>query len=91
MSDELSNKKSIEMFIHCRLCVDELTSGVVDSDNPVAPSDYQRLEIGWTVKGLQIRCKRHDVNVFHIDFGGAKLLANTTRARLPNERGPAVE
>jgi len=55
----------IEGFIHCQHCLREKPDGV-------SPREYAQLEVGFTVQGLQIWCKRHEMNVMHIDFQGAK-------------------
>ena len=34
--------------------------------------DYGRLEAGFTDRGLQVWCVRHDLNVVHIDFKGER-------------------
>lgn len=57
--------KHIELYFHCRQCLNELPRGI-------SPSDYQELEAGWTVKGIQVWCKRHDLNILHVDFEGQK-------------------
>lgn len=38
--------------------------------------DYAALEAGFTPRGVQIWCKRHDLNVCHIDFEGRRLRAD---------------
>ena len=67
-----SNKNEIEMFFHCGLCLKELPSGV-------SPSEYARLNVGFSPLGMQVWCERHDCNVCHIDFQGQTHPANTTR------------
>ena len=37
-----------------------------------SPSDWARLECGWTDLGFQVWCKRHDINILHVDFEGHK-------------------
>ena len=49
----------IVQFWHCGKCLDERPKGV-------SPQEYGQLEIGLTPMGLQVWCKRHDVNVLHI-------------------------
>ncbi len=56
-------------FLHCAKCLLEIPAGV-------SPREYSSLEVGWTKLGIQVWCKRHDVNVVHIDFQGAKHPAN---------------
>lgn len=52
-------------FGQCRHCAKELPVGQ-------SPREFARFEFGWTKKGLQIRCVRHNCNVIHIDFEGHK-------------------
>lgn len=63
----VGNLKEIILYMHCRQCIEEN-----------ARSD---LEIGWTKKGLQVWCRRHDGNIVNIDFEGQKHPANTSRAQ----------
>lgn len=67
-----TNKLSIRAYIHCVLCIKELPPGQ-------SPQDYQRIQTGWTIEGLQIWCVRHDCNIMNIDFEGVKHPANITR------------
>ncbi len=46
----------IGAFIHCKKCLQGECN--------------QRLEVGWTEQGLQVWCRRHDMNIIHIDFEG---------------------
>lgn len=59
------NQSDIQLFFHCAKCLDQLPLGT-------APRDWAQLEAGFTEKGLQVWCKRHDCNVIHIDFEGHK-------------------
>jgi len=61
---------NIKLYFHCNLCLEEIPEGQ-------SPQEWGRLEAGWTIEGLQIWCKRHDVNVLHIDFEGVKHPATT--------------
>jgi len=54
-----SEDNEIKAFIHCRECLKELPEGM-------SPRDYARLEVGVTPEGIQVWCKRHEVNVVHI-------------------------
>jgi len=65
-SDTVTNK--IHMFIHCKLCLDEFYSS---KPSDLSPREYAQIEVGWTKPGFQIWCKRHEVNVMDVDFGGA--------------------
>lgn len=53
----------------CAKCADEVTSGAAGA---VSMRDYGRLEAGFTARGLQVWCLRHDLNVVHVDFAEAK-------------------
>ena len=56
----------IEMFWHCKNC-----SG--DMPPETSPKLWSRLEAGWTVKGMQVRCIRCDMNIMNIDLRGQKV------------------
>lgn len=66
------------MFIHCGLCLDEWKRNI-EIRTKQSPKDYQQIQAGWTKRGLQIWCKRHDCNIMHIDFEKQKHPANTAR------------
>lgn len=38
--------------------------------------EYTNIEVGFTEIGLQIWCRKHNVNICHIDFNGNKLEAD---------------
>lgn len=65
----------IKLFMHCKLCLDELTKSQLGHD--MSPQDYGSLEVGFTDIGVQVWCKRHKVNVVHIDFQGQTHPANS--------------
>ncbi len=69
MVRELSAENRITSFIHCGQCLKELPAGV-------SPKEWAQLEAGFTKEGIQIRCKRHGLNVVHIDFEGKQHPAN---------------
>ena len=69
---EISCDNQIGAYMHCQLCLEELPAGV-------SPRDYASLEVGFTVLGLQVWCKRHEANVLHIDFQGQKHPGNYSR------------
>lgn len=50
-------------YIHCAKCLD-------DCPDEYSPRLWMDLEVGWTVNGFQVWCKRHDCNVLHVDFEG---------------------
>lgn len=58
-------ENEIRSFIHCGECIKSLPPDT-------SPREYQQLEIGWTEQGIQIWCRRHNLNVMHMDFEGRK-------------------
>ena len=65
ISNEVPN--NIVSFIHCKLCLEEFYAQPSD----LSPREYAQVEIGFTKPGIQVWCKRHEVNIMHIDFEGA--------------------
>ena len=66
----IESTNEIKMYHHCRKCLEELPAGE-------SPSSYQRISAGWTKRGLQIWCDRHEANIMHVDFEGQTHPANT--------------
>ena len=60
----------IKMFFHCALCIAEIP-------DDVTPQEWVRSDMGWTVQGFQVWCRRHDCNVIHMDLEGQQHPANT--------------
>jgi hypothetical protein len=56
----------IEQFFHCRRCMEE-------KPDDQSPRQWARIEAGWTDKGFQVWCVRHDINIADIDFMGQKV------------------
>ncbi len=56
----------IKLYFHCGKCLNEKPENV-------SPSEFSRVEAGWTDKGLQVRCIRHDINIINLDFKGQKV------------------
>ena len=75
----IPNTKEIQMFFHCRLCFEEYQAF---EETELSPAEYQQIEVGWTIQGIQAWCRRHDANIIHIDFEGAKHPANLTRKKV---------
>lgn len=71
MPYELSNRNCINLYLHCGKCLKEIPEGT-------SPREYQKIQVGWTDRGIQVWCVRHDCNVIHIDFEGQTHPANTT-------------
>jgi hypothetical protein len=70
VSDDLSLLPfDIREPVVCAKCADEFAAGATD-----APSlrDLTALDVGFTRRGFQVWCRRHDVNVVHVDFDGAR-------------------
>ncbi len=82
-SRPIPNTNEIVQFFHCGLCLAELPRGT-------SPREYGSLEIGFTPLGIQVWCKRHEVNVFHVDFERQRHPANMTRQRLEGEVLPSA-
>lgn len=61
----------IKMFYHCGKCLDRLPPGK-------SPQQWAKLEVGATDRGVQVWCKRHQINVIHIDFEGVQHAADTS-------------
>ncbi len=88
-----TNANSMTAYIHCKLCLKEIADGVpdTDADDGISPRDYQMLEAGWTDDGVQVWCRRHDVNVCHVMVKDGKIEIDGTRSLRPNEKMPIVE
>ena len=67
----LGNNLQISAYFHCSHCLRE-------RPKDISPREYNKLSIGWTLRGLQVWCDRHNCNVVNIDFQGQKHPANTT-------------
>lgn len=59
-------KLHIESFFHCGKCIDE-------KPNDKSPKEWSQIGCGWTKKGFQVWCNRHDLNIVHLDFMGQKI------------------
>jgi len=67
----LSVDCQIEMFFHCALCLEEFKKRVPAAVGQ-SPATYARLNAGFTPRGLQVWCERHQCNVCNIDFEGCQ-------------------
>ena len=65
------NELQIRQYLHCAKCIEELPAGTT-------PQEFRALDVGFTEKGLQVWCVRHDMNIVHIDFQGKRHPADTT-------------
>lgn len=59
-------ENEIKLFFNCGKCLKEMPDGE-------SPRSYGRIICGWTVKGFQVWCARHDVNIINLDFNGKKM------------------
>lgn len=62
----------IFQYTHCAKCLKEMPAGV-------SPQTWSRLEVGWTAHGIQIWCKRHNINVLDLDFLGQKVVPHAEK------------
>lgn len=60
---------SITEPVVCAKCADEFGAGSTDA---ASLQQYVRVDVGFTERGVQVWCRRHDVNVVHIDFEDAR-------------------
>ncbi len=60
----------IKETILCVKCSDEFMTGSTDAKSL---QDYSKIDAGFTERGLQLWCQRHQVNICHIDFEEKKL------------------
>ncbi len=64
MTNEQTVYNNITTFLHCKKCLQEKPPGI-------SPRDWSQVEVGFTVPGFQVWCKRHELNVIDVDFEGA--------------------
>jgi len=76
------NENCIVMHTHCGRCLESVPDGV-------SPQEWRMVEVGFTEKGLQVWCLRHDCNIMHVDFQGARHPADTTRKKSDARRPQA--
>ena len=58
--DAFDLPKEIVRFAHCRRCFESMP-------NDQSPQSWAHLDVGFTDKGFQVWCLRHDINVVTID------------------------
>ena len=66
---------SIDSYVACTKCAKELA----DIEPKISLQDYAAIDVGFTNWGLQVWCRRHQVNIVHLDFGGQQLPADFRR------------
>ena len=84
MSDGPENTNEIIHYHHCSLCMDELPPNT-------SPAEYARYQSGFTPRGIQVWCTRHDVNIMHVDFEGQKHPANLTAIKTLDDKYDELE
>jgi len=62
-------QQEADEFFRCTKCMKELPLNV-------SPRDYSHIEVGFSSRGFQVWCIRHDVSVIHIDFHGQHITAD---------------
>lgn len=62
----MSDSNNILTFFHCRRCYGQ-------KPDHITMRNWARLEVGWTPKGIQVRCVRCDVSIIDLDFKGQKI------------------
>lgn len=74
MENKKSKKKKtkceIDLFWHCSTCIGEIVKGEAGD---ISPSDYQKIQAGWTEKGFQVWCIRHGRNIININLNGGEV------------------
>tara|TARA_Y100001980_G_C14264530_1_gene104787 strand:+ start:45 stop:299 length:255 start_codon:yes stop_codon:yes gene_type:complete len=65
----------IDSYVACTKCAKE----VADIEPKISLQDYAAIDVGFTNWGLQVWCRRHQVNIVHLDFGGQQLPADFRR------------
>ncbi len=51
----------IVRYFNCRKCIEELPPGTT-------PQEYTKIDVGYTSKGVQVWCVRHNINIVHIEM-----------------------
>jgi len=59
-------------YWNCMLCLEDLPEGV-------SADEYQDVTAGFTSKGMQVWCKRHDCNIIFLDFEDHVIVGDTSR------------
>jgi hypothetical protein len=70
-----SKTNKIERFFHCALCMMELKNGSFGT--PTSPRDYADIEAGVYADGIQVWCKRHEVNIADLNMSDEHLKVDT--------------
>ena len=68
--------------IVCAACMEEFAQGRSDA---ASLAEFMRMDIGFTDRGLQVWCRRHDRNIVEINFEGQMPEADF-RALIPTDK-----
>ena len=68
----------ITNYLACTKCAAEIET----LNPPQSLQDYSQTDAGFTDWGVQIWCRRHQVNIVHIDFQQQRLPADFRRLEL---------
>ena len=73
MTDDISELGylfyNINKPVVCTKCSDEFVEGSTDAKSL---QEYTKLDVGFTDRGFQVWCRRHELNVCHFNFNGLK-------------------
>ncbi len=56
----------IQQYFHCNSCMPQ-------RPEDVSPAEWARINVGWTVKGLQVWCVRCHKSIINLDFKEQKV------------------
>lgn len=56
----------ILLYMHCKQCLEEKPANI-------SPKNWASISVGWTKKGIQVWCIRHERNIINLDFKGQKV------------------
>ena len=71
MENTYDNKDRRVQFIDCSRCLENLPKDK-------SPAEYANTQMGFTEKGFQIWCNRHNLDVANYDLLGQKITLATT-------------
>lgn len=74
------NENNIGAYLHCGKCLSECKNKE-EIRTVQSPKEYSKVSVGWTKKGMQVWCDRHNCNIVNIDFQGQKHPADITRRK----------
>ena len=66
----MEHKNRIKQFFHCSQCIEEYEK---NAEFKGSPRDFAQIEVGWTIEGFQVWCKRNEINIADFDFMGNKI------------------